>query len=128
MPEVRFVILSFAISRVAGFVGVLVIIVLSLLPGAERPHTGLPGMAEHFIAYCLTASALAFGFRSMVSRVAIAFSLALLAASMEILQLWVPGRSSEIIDVFAGGLGGLFGVVLGGSLPNLAANVCERAP
>jgi hypothetical protein len=42
------------IARAAGFFGVLAIIVLSLVPGAYRPHTGLPGVAEHFIAYYST--------------------------------------------------------------------------
>jgi hypothetical protein len=49
------------IARVAGFFGVLAIIVLSLVPGTYRPHTGLPGVAEHFIAYCSTAFAFALG-------------------------------------------------------------------
>ena len=50
------------IARAAGFFGVLAIIVLSLVPGTYRPHTGLPGVAEHFIAYCSTAFAFALGF------------------------------------------------------------------
>jgi hypothetical protein len=63
---------SIAIVRGAGFFGVLAIIVLSLVPGAYRPHTGLPGQAEHFIAYCSTALALTLGFSSIASRAVIA--------------------------------------------------------
>jgi hypothetical protein len=81
-------------SRVAGFFGVLAIIVLSLVPGIDRPHTALPGV----IAYYSTAFAFALGFRSKASRVGIALGLAQLAGSMEILQLWVPGRHSAILD------------------------------
>jgi hypothetical protein len=69
------------IARAAGFFGVLAIIVLSLVPGTYRPHTGLPGVAEHFIAYCSTAFAFALGFRSSASRVVIALALTLLAGS-----------------------------------------------
>jgi hypothetical protein len=93
------------IARAAGFFGVLAIIVLSLVPGTYRPHTGLPGVAEHFIAYCLTAFAFALGFRSSASRVVIALVLTLLAGSMEVLQLWVPGRLVDIRRRIA--LGGL---------------------
>ena len=41
--------------------GVLAISVLSLVPGTYRPHIGLPGVAEHFIAYYSTAFAFALG-------------------------------------------------------------------
>ncbi|HUI22631.1 MAG TPA: VanZ family protein [Methylocella sp.] len=103
-----------AIVRAAGFFGVLAIIVLSLVPGADRPHTDLPGKAEHFIAYCSTASALAFGFRTRAAWIRIVVGLTLLATSMELLQLWVPGRHSAISDAVVSSLGGLLGIVLGG--------------
>ncbi|WP_407339356.1 VanZ family protein [Methylocapsa polymorpha] len=106
---------SLTLAKTVGFLGILAIIVLSLLPGSDRPHTGLPGKAEHFIAYCFTASALAFGFRSRASWVVIAIGVTLLAGSMEILQLWVPGRHSDIGDAFVSSLGGLLGIVLGGT-------------
>ena len=108
-------------ARAAGFFGVLAIIVLSLVPGTYRPHTGLPGVAEHFIAYCSTAFAFALGFRSRASRIVIALVLTLLAGSMEVLQLWVPGRHSAIIDAVFSSLGGLLGIALGGLLLVLAA-------
>jgi hypothetical protein len=69
------------IARAAGFCGVLGIIILSLVPGVDRPHTGLPGEVEHFIAYGLTASALALGFRPLAFRVVLAIGLSLLAGS-----------------------------------------------
>lgn len=96
-----------AISRMAGFFGFLAIIALSLVPGIDRPHTGLPGVAEHFIAYSSTGFAFALGFRSKASRVVIALGLTLLAGSMEVLQLWVPGRHSAISDAAVSSLGGL---------------------
>jgi VanZ family protein len=110
----------FTIARAAGFFGVLAIIALSLVPGTYRPHTGLPGVAEHFIAYYSTAFAFVLGFRSTASRVVIALGLTLLAGSMEVLQLWVPGRHSAIIDAVISSLGGLSGIALGGLLLGLA--------
>jgi VanZ family protein len=112
--------------RAAGFFGVLAIIVLSLVPGTYRPHTGLPGEAEHFIAYCSTASALALGFRSRASRVAIALGLTLLAVLMEVLQLWVPGRNAAIMDAVVSSLGGLIGIVLGGILFDFVARANKK--
>jgi VanZ family protein len=116
----------FTIARPAGFFGVLMIIVLSLVPGSYRPHTGLPGEAEHFIAYCLTASAFALGYRSRTSWVIVAFILTLLAGSMEVLQLWVPGRHSAIMDAVVSSLGGLLGTLLGGTLFDLAGHGYKR--
>jgi hypothetical protein len=52
--------LASALTRVAplaGFAGIAAITILSLVPGSERPHTGLPGHAEHFAAYACTGFA-----------------------------------------------------------------------
>ena len=91
------------IARAAAFFGVLAIIALSLVPGIDRPHTGLPGEAEHFIAYCATAAAFALGFWSRASRIMIALGLTLLAGRW---KLWVPGRHSAIGDAVVSGMGG----------------------
>jgi VanZ family protein len=115
-----------AIARTAGFFGVLAIIVLSLAPGTYRPHTGMPGEAEHFIAYYSTAFALALGFQSKASRVVIALGLTLWAGSMEVLQLWVPGRHSAIIDAVISSLGGLLGIALGELLLGLAIQANKK--
>jgi VanZ family protein len=109
------------IARAAVLFGVLAIIALSLVPGINRPHTGLPGKAEHFIAYCATASTFALGFCSRTSRVMIALGLMLLAGLMEILQLWVPGRHPAIGDAVVSGTGALFGIAVGALLLSLAA-------
>ncbi len=114
------------IARAAGFCGVLGIIILSLVPGVDRPHTGLPGEVEHFIAYCLTASALALGFRPLVFRVVLAIGLSLLAGSMEIFQYWVPGRHPAITDAIVSSLGGLLGLAIGGLLFELATHASKK--
>jgi hypothetical protein len=53
------------ISAVAGWLAVLIIAILSLVPGNLRPHTVLPGPLEHTLAYALTGAALAFGYRGI---------------------------------------------------------------
>ena len=114
------------VARAAGFCGVLGIIILSLVPGVDRPHTGLPGEVEHFIAYCLTGSALAVGFRPLVFRVVLAIGLSLLAGSMEIFQQWVPGRHPAITDAIVSSLGGLLGLAFGGLLFELATLATKK--
>ncbi|HUB63983.1 MAG TPA: VanZ family protein [Methylocella sp.] len=114
------------LARAAGFLGVLGIIVLSLVPGAVRPHTGLPGAVEHFLAYALTASALSFGFRPLAYRIVFAAGLALLAGLMEILQHFVPGRHPAAADAFVSSLGGLFGLALGSLLRELAVQAYRK--
>lgn len=111
-------------SRVAGFCGILAIVVLSLVPGSYRPHSGLPGETEHFIAYCVTALAFALGYRSRVSWLVVALGLTLLAGSMERLQHFIPGRHSAMNDAVISSLGGLLGISLVGRFGKSAA--CAR--
>jgi len=64
--------------------------------------------------------------RSSASRVVITLGLTLLAGSMEVLQLWVPGRHSAIIDAVFSSLGGLLGIALGGLLLVLATQAYKK--
>ena len=103
------------LSRAIGLACVAAIIVLSLLPGYERPHTGASGQIEHAIAYFGTAVFLALGFRTLRDRVAAITLLIGLAAVLEAIQRLIPGRHSQLIDWFASSSGaglGLFAVFL----------------
>jgi VanZ family protein len=95
-------------------VGLLVL--LSLVPGAYRPHTGVPGDLEHLLAYGLTAAALALGRRSPVQIVGIILGLLVLASGLEVAQLFVPGRGASWETALVSGFGGVCGVVLGAGL------------
>jgi VanZ family protein len=101
-----------AVGRAMGTVCVLAIIVLSLLPGGARPNTGPPGQIEHSVAYFGTAVFLAFGFRTSRARLAAVALLVALAAALEVLQLWVPGRHSQFIDLFASSFGAGMGALV----------------
>jgi VanZ family protein len=94
-----------------GLACVAVIIVLSLLPGDERPHTGLAGQIEHGVAYFGTAVFLALGFRTIRDRVAAVSLLVGLAGVLEVIQRVIPGRHSQVIDWFASSSGAGFGVL-----------------
>jgi VanZ family protein len=104
--------LPMSLLRGVGLACVLIIIILSLLPGPERPHTGLTGQTEHVVAYSATAVFLGLGYQTRQARVAILLFLALLAATMELAQYWIPGRHSQIIDFVAGSVGASLGISL----------------
>lgn len=89
---------------------VIAIVVLSWLPKDMEVRTGLAGQLEHVVAYLGTGALACFargGART--GRLAIAF--VLLAAILEVGQLWIPGRNAQLIDFVsssAGALAGLF--------------------
>ena len=96
--------------------GVCLLVLLSLVPGAYRPHTGAPGDIEHLLAYGLTAAALALGWRSPFHIVSIVLGLLILASGLEFAQLFVPGRGASWETALVSGFGGVCGVVLGPGL------------
>lgn len=83
------------------------IVVLSLVPGWARPHDalGLPGAYEHLIAYMLTAGVLGLAYRKATIRAALLTLLVICAAFLEIGQIWVPGRTGQLIDFGASSIG-----------------------
>jgi hypothetical protein len=105
----RIVLLS--LFRVAGWACVVALIVLSLVPGSERPHTGLPGQIEHVIAYCGTAALLGLGYPTTKARFGMVAMVVLLAAVLEMAQLWQPDRHSQFIDFAASSAGACLGML-----------------
>ena len=98
--------------RAAGWACVAVLIVLSLVPGNERLHTGLPcGQIEHFIAYCGTATLLGVGYPMARARLGMVAMLAALAAMLEMTQQWLPDRHAQFIDFAASAAGACLGML-----------------
>jgi VanZ family protein len=98
------------LCRAIGFACVVALIVLSLLPAADRPHTGFAGQNEHVVAYFGTAVFLALGFRTTRGRLATVCLLVALAAVLEVIQRSIPGRHSQLIDWAASSSGAILGV------------------
>ncbi len=98
--------------RIASWAAVVLIAVLSLLPGELRPHTMASGHIEHFVAYFITASALALSYRGWSTAILIAFLLSAYGGALEILQLWVPGRISQLSDFLVSANGAWAGSML----------------
>jgi VanZ family protein len=98
--------------RLAGLLAVVILIVLSLVPGDLRPQTGAPGPFEHIVAYALTAGCLSFGFGQTRNMAVIVLCLSMLSGTVEIAQLYIPDRHSDIMDFVASSSGACIGVAL----------------
>jgi VanZ like family len=100
--------------RLASWLALAAVMILSTVPGSLRPQTGAPGYVEHFAAYLITG----FLFVSAYPRhVALAVVLlAALAGIVEFVQSWIPGRTPGVADFIASALGAGAGSLLGSSL------------
>ena len=110
------VLLLLRAARIVGWAGIAAITVLSLVPGSERPHTNLPGMAEHFAAYACTGFALSLAYRGLRERLIFLAALGAASGVFEILQIWIPGRGCEIEDAVVSTIGLTTGLLLGAAL------------
>ena len=109
--EQRF--LRVRLARLIAFASIAAIAGLSLAPGELRPHTELPGRAEHFIAHAGAGFFLALGYFGWRQRL-VAWSLLALASGMfEMLQNFIPGRSPSLLDAVASSGGLSLGIILG---------------
>jgi hypothetical protein len=87
------------VGCVATWLCVALLIVLSLVPGTDRPQTGLPGGWEHFVAYAGTAMIAMLTYRRA----------SLLSSMLEVLQNFVPGRAPAVMDAVFSTAGGALG-------------------
>jgi VanZ family protein len=85
--------------------GWAVIVMLSLLPGSERPHTGAGGGSEHFAAYFIVAGCGAIGWPALQGRLQFGTALTVTAALMEFAQIFIPGRNAEVFGAFSSAAG-----------------------
>lgn len=96
--------------RLAGCLGILIIVALSLVPAQWRPSTGFAKEIEHGIAYLLVAGVLTLGGLARWPRILV---MAGLAAAMELGQILIPGRDCSLTDILASSAGALLGSGLG---------------
>src|SRR5215469_4454289 len=95
--------------RVAAWLAVLTIIVLSVVPGNLRPHVLGNDYFEHLAAYFIAGGLLAVGFPCPMQQLASWSLLATCAGVLELLQRSIPDRTASIGEfatgVFGAGLG-----------------------
>lgn len=103
----------------AGIAAIILIAVISLVPGSERPHTGAPGQGEHFVAYLMTAFIVTLRQRDWRQRLILIILLSGYAGVLELLQIYVPGRNAQLIDFVSSVMGTAGGAILGLTLSPL---------
>lgn len=94
--------------RVLTWACVVVLAVLSLLPGFAMVHTGLPGPVNHFVAYAGSAAIAVAGY-GRKHGAWLVLGLCVYAGLLEYLQQFSPGRNPGIDDFIASAAGALGG-------------------
>ncbi len=113
--------------RAAGVLAVCLVVVLSVIPGHMQIRTEAPKAVEHFAAYFLTGLIVARALGSYCRAWLLIGFFMVLAAALEICQLWVPGRTFEVSDWAASALGATIGVVLAHAWERAAARRTSSA-
>lgn len=96
------------LARATAWLLVLFAAVLTLGPQSFRPVTGIGHDPEHVLAFALIG--LAFGLGYSNHRILLAVLAIAVAALMEILQQWVPGRHAYVLDFVINALGACLGL------------------
>ena len=98
------------VARALAWVGILAIVVLSVVPAADRPATGSGPPVEHFAAFTLVAGAFAIGYRlSLIRLVLLAF---FFCGGVELLQVPLPTRHARIGDFVIDFVASCFAIVV----------------
>lgn len=101
-----------AFIRVGAWLAVLAIIVLSTVPGHLRPHVLTNGRYEHFTAYFIAGSLFGLGYPLPKHVRLTAVMLALCGGLLEVVQLWIPDRTANVVDFEASTFGAWSALIL----------------
>jgi len=93
------------VMRLATWVCVVVLAILSLLPKEDMIRTGADGRFEHFIAYAGTMAVAAIGYGPRFGRWSIVLALIAYAGALELGQYFAHGRTPAVADFAAGAVG-----------------------
>jgi VanZ family protein len=97
------------LTRLGAGATVLIITLLSVVPGNMRPHILGNDRFEHFVAYLLVGSLWAIGRPSKL--LSSGMLLAIGAGTLEFAQLWIPGRTSSTGDFATSAIGAWTGLL-----------------
>ena len=100
------------LTRIGAGLAVLTVIVLSVVPGNLRPHLLGNDYCEHFAAYFIIGSLLAFGYLRSMQLLSSGVLLAICAASLEFVQLWIPGRTASTGGFATSAIGAWIGLLV----------------
>jgi len=97
-------------ARIAAWSLVAMIVILSLVPPTLRPETGAPHGLEHFIIFAATG--FAFGLGHKRGHDLLAILLVIFSGTVEIAQLFVPGRHARLGDFIIDAVAACIGIVM----------------
>ena len=98
--------------RANAWLAMLIIVILSMVPGNLRPHVMGKSYYEHFTAYFITASLFTIGYSRPMQLLANLAMLTVCAGVLEVLQFSIPGRTASIGDFAMGTIGACIGIVV----------------
>lgn len=96
--------------RIAAWLLLLTIVVLSVVPPGDRPVTPAPHDMEHASIFMLTG--LSFGLGYITRRLVQTIALVLFSALIEVIQLAIPGRHARLSDFVVDAISVCIGVGL----------------
>jgi VanZ family protein len=99
--------------RFISLLGLILLVVVSIIPGSVQIRTPLPKEVEHFIAYFAVAGVVALWRPALAQAASTVVLLTLLAGMMELVQEQIPGRTGSWLDVFTSALGAIGGAAAG---------------
>jgi VanZ family protein len=89
--------------RLAAWVFIAVLVLLTIAPPSARPDSGVPHHFEHFASFFIAGALWYMGYPR---RLLLCLTLALLVAGgLELLQMLVPGRHARLADFAVDALG-----------------------
>jgi len=100
------------LTRMGSGLAALTIIILSLVPGKMRPHVLGNDLGEHFVAYLFMGGLSAIGYRRPMQLLSRGVLLTICAGSLELVQLWVPGRTASAGGFATSAIGAWIGLLL----------------
>ncbi len=99
----------FKAARIAAWTLATAIVVLSVVPPGLRPEIGIPHDLEHFVIFFATGLAFGLGYDRRHGLLVI--PLVVFSGSVEIAQLFIPGRHARLSDFIVDALAICFGVM-----------------
>jgi VanZ family protein len=95
---------------VVAYLGVWILVITSLVPGTSRPHSSMGGSLVHLLAYSLVGTASGLAFQRTRLMISAGIALTGLAAVLEILQQFSPGRNPEFESFLTSSVGAWMGL------------------
>src|SRR6185295_3646424 len=88
--------MSARLLRSAAWLYAAALMLLTLGPASIRPETAMPPYVEHLAAFGIAGLLFVIGYRK--SGMLLVLCGGAFIASLEVLQVWVPGRHARLID------------------------------